>query len=955
MIRWKREKIAHFFLHFLQGGIVLLKKLLSALLAILLVCGILPSFALAADVFDPRPEGKIPGGVNEMVETVWDSETHEFTVTIKSEITKLEWALLYQNCRNEAGTKLLLDYEANIPEDTADCIFCIPSDGYTFGEFQNDYQSKENYIDGTPGFSCFSLEGDDKLTDRVSIAECVWSSDSITIIPREESYEIYFAWLDEDGHVISYSNIIYTFVSEASEVVFSKDELLSEHRCNLEYSDFFENWNEEEMITSFGPDKAGVSVNVLYPGDADFGDSIECKFVDGILEITLHEMSPELLKAAYDIPSDNYGELRLKFEITLPEDTENMMVNQGNYHFSEEKELLDELGELTIINDNKAYGFMTIGRLVKDGSVVTYFPEKDSGLFGCFVGYYDGNEIHQRALMMYVTSAKDSHSVSFINPFSVTPVDPSQIEVDKTYNSILSGQNNGEPNYDPKTGTLTYRYLGEGETPEKIAADFGVVGKDDGGIIPEHGGIATSTTIHAPQGYVLCGVFDRDGNFFSVGNDTALTIMCDFGEDGNIVNQNIQYTIVWQKEADQNLLYQKINITNDFGKPFPYYDIYLDVPDQNHIQFYSKKLGVVTVRQLAEYGIHVNLENGFIHTTLDRGAKLNEVGNVLAFILPPENAVYCKTNCMGGDMGMPRYSQRDADNLRDLFDTIDFESIRTGDDFYRMDCYPVCIPNKATIETSDGNSITIWYTKMITVESFVVEWYDAEKKLIRGNYLYGTMDDLAFVQETDSIKEDEIDGSIEFPTLIQANGNSQNRKLQSKINPQSSENSTLIELRALWENDPDEVKQIFIPREYLNYDGEWGEENVNFTITHYEGIEDLAELEEAAKNGKGVEALCEFNEYGLYIYTKSFSPFLIEWEFIDPEEPENPGWKPWKPSKRNSSSRSSDDEKIILDGKDTDSGETNPDTGAFVPEKPVELLAAGMILSFAIMALSKNK
>lgn len=944
------------------------KKLLSALLAILLVCSLLP-FTAFADVVYFKPDGEIsvPGILEEVIdaEVTPSKNGVELNVTLENGITKEQWAYLYQYYRNNAGTKLLLDYETDVPEGTADCIFCSPSNGYTFGDFQNNYKRIEDYKDGIEGFNCFSLDGDRHMGSRLFIAECSLDSGNVTITPREDSYEEYYAWLNESGNVISYTVVKYIIIRKCdNSFKYSESELEdmapSENRIRLANDEFFKHWNEEEeLLKSFEHEEnpGNMYIDISFGGSSELPKGIECDFVDGILEIKIGKLEPEDLAKAYDVFSAAQGQLYLDISVKLPEGTTKFTERRGNGPYF--RMVKGEIGAAGIEDfntynseNNYPYFKYNIGRLVKDGDQVLFFPESNSGLDFEFIGYRLGSEenagTNYAALVMNVYSTPEARIVSFKDPIAPMPVDASQIEVDKNYETILSGKKDGgEPNYDPETGTLTYVYQGKGTTEGEIISSFSGISEN----------AETSTTIKAPDGYTLFKFYDANGEEMNFDEDhpESVSVSCPFVRKSNLYNRNIRYTFLWKKPADGSLLYQEIYVTNDFKNGLTYFDIYWEVPKEEQVKIYSEKQqGFVTPEDLAESGIIVNIDwkSGYVHTSFEgENPDLNKFGECVAFILPPEKATYFKAVNGGGNTEFPpRYDKDSADERKNFFvNAAELEEIEEDlDDPYDwLPNLPVLIYDSASV-----GDITYYYSSFISTEHLIVEWYGGEEEsaeLIetkdgkRGYFLYLKMDDLSFVTTTTGIEENEINENVKYPTVVKSNGSNEKWFLKTKIAPQNSESQAkLLDLKAQFETAPEGMTRIFIPYSAIDFKGDIESNNFQFTITHYDGCENLAALEDYLKDNKeGFPVACEYDEYGIYFYTDSFSPFVFEFEDLGLKNPE-------RPEKHRHSS-----DTVVIGAKDTDekkAEEENPDTGA-----PVLSMSTGIVLAGIALVLAKRK
>lgn len=949
------------------------KKLLSALLALLFVCSLLP-FAAFADVVYSKLDGKIfvPGILEDAIDAkVTPSENGvELKVTLKDAIAGKHWAYLYygEDGKYKSSQSLVLDCELDIPEGAFSHIEYATNDPGTFADAFADFQeSAVSYI-GNDDYHIKYGENEETVGLRIPIAKHSLDAGNVTITPNDgETIEQFFAWLDGDDKVISYTVVKYIITRECdTNFYYSKSELedmaLSENRLLLEKRGFFKHWDEkEELLKSFEPEEnpGDMEINISFGGSEQLPKGIECDFVDGILEIKVGKLELEDLVKAYDVFSAAQGNLYLGIRIKLPEGTAKFADGRGNGPYFEiakddiGKDINDgDFEECDPEEDNYAYFNYEIGRFVKDGDQVLFFPKSDSGLDFEFIGYClenKANEVNYAGLVMNVYSTPEARIVSFKDPIAPTPVDAAQIVVDGEYEDILSGEKDGNPNYDSETGTLTYVYQGEGTTEEEIIGDF-----NSNGIT---GNSKTSTIIKAPDGYTLFKLYDSMGEEMEF-DPESVSVFCPFVREEHLYNRNMRYTFLWKKLADGSFLYQEIYVTNDFKNKLTYFDIYWEVPKEEQVKIRSEKQGFVSLEELAESGIIVNIdwESGYVHTSFLENPDLNKFGECVAFIMPPEEATHFKANNGGGNTEFPpSYDKDRADERERFFDSAaEFEKIEGDleDPYDWLPNLPVLVYDSASV-----GDITYYYSSFISTEHLIIEWYNGGEKETaeriepedgkRGYFLYLKMDDLSFIKVTEGIEEEEINEDVKYPTVVKSGGSSKKWFLKTEIAPQDSESQAkLFDLKAQFETEPGELTRIFIPYSAIDFKGDIESNNFQFKITHYDGCENLAALEDYLKDNKGVQVACEYDEYGIYFYTDSFSPFVFEFEDLGLKNPE-------EPEKHRHSS-----DTVIIGARDTDekkAEEENPYTGAFVPEKPVELLAAGMILSFAIMSLSKNK
>ena len=167
--------------------------------------------------------------------------------------------------------------------------------------------------------------------------------------------------------------------------------------------------------------------------------------------------------------------------------------------------------------------------------------------------------------------------------------------------------------------------------------------------------------------------------------------------------------------------------------------------------------------------------------------------------------------------------------------------------------------------------LTVYYTDFQMYRNLIVQWLDADKKVIGYSYVYGRNGD--FVTAVDTAVVDKLDNEeVEVPTLVT---DKENLQFTCDKNPQTgSEDGRKLFLQFevmgnSGENGP--VYTVYLPYEYFNMTKEQGlalaAQGIKPAITHY--------LDDACTTTKPIIDSA-YTEYGVMIVTDSFSPYVID-------------------------------------------------------------------------------
>lgn len=481
---------------------------------------------------------------------------------------------------------------------------------------------------------------------------------------------------------------------------------------------FYNYWDENtEIITDFENDD--LSLKVVFGENDNFGDKITAEFIDDILTITVHDVSAEQWKKAY-LPGNKMYCANIYWSFP-----ETVLADQFCGHAYFEKWIKDELSdsENFIYSRNWGNGRLIANFFLCDDQVSVVPQNIYNGNKYLIIAYVEDGEINYKVLVFRVVIADDAKAVTFDDPYKGGFVPMSRME-------ILAASEKMQPLTEKyENGTLVFSYNGGKTTVDEIVSDLN---------IRDLYWTSNHFIVSAPEGYVLEKIM-RDDYRWSEVEENAVSVELDFpfGEDGNIWTADMTYTIAWRNKDDGRIIHETLTVRNDFGKKFNPLDVYWDPVPAERVAYYSWDEDVyLTEKDLEVYGILTDYseETGCVRTKFSEDPDLLSLGECLAVVTPPEGAVYFRCNHSSGSKAKI-YRKEDADEQKWYIENFDYELVSEVD------------PGWITVLVSDGRVLNIngkkyVYQKFAEEEEYrcVVEWYDKDKKLITGEYLYNIVD-----------------------------------------------------------------------------------------------------------------------------------------------------------------------------------------------------------------------
>lgn len=252
---------------------------------------------------------------------------------------------------------------------------------------------------------------------------------------------------------------------------------------------------------------------------------------------------------------------------------------------------------------------------------------------------------------------------------------------------------------------------------------------------------------------------------------------------------------------------------------------------------------------------------------------LNELSeNKLVYeITPPAGAKYFK---MSGQHS-PLYDSYFADSTKQWLDSTELEDLKKEENGELKPYYYSFgkLFNRTQVE---GVYVyTVNNTQVTFADIVILQWYDEDKQLIKGEYFYLIKEPYVKISETKALNTDPT-GAVREATIVVSDPTDKEilkteKPLQEAIDPNSNTKYLYMKLTYIDESTGLEVElgtegvDVYLAYpEGMAYEQAQG---YTFKLTHY------ADEKHATHENVTLEA----TPYGLKFNTKSFSPFLLEW------------------------------------------------------------------------------
>lgn len=389
-------------------------------------------------------------------------------------------------------------------------------------------------------------------------------------------------------------------------------------------------------------------------------------------------------------------------------------------------------------------------------------------------------------------------------------------------------------------------------TEESVAEDAmviikTVVGKtmEEAGV--DHDGMIGDLTVDAPAGYKLAKWWSaqegRWGDSFPIRISTYLS-------------QRVM--LQWENESDPTdtkLEYVKLECHNSQ----PYFAL---VPGRKAPSTPAIPVFTVSETRMKDNGVDVKYDpnTGYFSTTIN-AAKLKDLSvlDSAVTVRPMESAVKYKWLAPGGSESPAMLGQQDADTLFSRFAEVEAEEITAG----QLPSVPLMVVSEMDLD----NGTKVYYADSQLYRGLLMQWLDAEDRVLGYSYLYGHNGDLVTAVDTACVSAAPT-VEVSKPTIV----GSETGEFLCNVDPQSSSDAYTRFFRFSVENEdaigPDGVT-IYLPYSDFGMTAEQGlalaEQGIKPVIWHY--------LNEACTEKEKIEG--EYTEVGIKFVTYGFSPFLI--------------------------------------------------------------------------------
>lgn len=292
---------------------------------------------------------------------------------------------------------------------------------------------------------------------------------------------------------------------------------------------------------------------------------------------------------------------------------------------------------------------------------------------------------------------------------------------------------------------------------------------------------------------------------------------------------------------------------------------------QNNINVYKPTEEDVfnshTKADLSSNGINVeyNPDYGYFHTTINAGG-VRDVSYLTAGVDIPVptalsgEAAYYRVLTPGGSMNPTAEDVSYGTNQVTYFDSTEEHPV-TDKTALRQPFMQ--------LSTLNVNGLTVYYADNKHYKITLVQWLDANKKVIGYSYVYGRNGDFVTAVQTQCM--DEVNAPVDKPTL---EGFTTDPGFTCDKNPQTGSQDgrkVFFQFDVRNEGQHSDVYVIYLPYEYFNMTKEQGlalaAQGQHPVVYHY--------LDESCANAPDVIE-GDYTEYGVRFETGSFSPFVID-------------------------------------------------------------------------------
>ena len=574
---------------------------------------------------------------------------------------------------------------------------------------------------------------------------------------------------------------------------------------------------------------------------------------EGLVTVNIAENNVSNWQKAYIELGAGASSLAVSISILAPEETVGCYTiagNNNNVTLEKIKDIVEENYDCFDPCEGSIGNGMEIAHIShnSDGTVTIALVEEDLTIAVAWLNN-NGEVTYQIVKVVGKIAENNAGAFKFNDTFANINNVPKERLFVNSESDLMSAAAE-ETGLDYVDGILTLTYVGTKTDYNSVKDDFISAGFDENNF----GG--ASITVTAPEGYV---------DYYSQENEACESYAVYF--DGEILSGN-EYYFYWVNANDSNdIIVEKLAV--EFKFPFKniWMERYWEALDygtaDSRLKFTvgtSHKTAVeYSLEELAEAGVKITFDEGYIHVGYEGAPDAYVVANVIVQIDAPEGAVAYKRINGGGDLG--NYEFADEANMSITSSETKLRTIE-NDGKPRMDL--------SGMEAFEIEGISVWVGLISgSTRTQIIDWYDANGNVMQRDYYYAYNDDVS-IEETAEAEEN-ISSKVEKVTPI-----GEDWFLTCNHYPQSGRNDAYyFELEA-GGDVPEEEKTIYIPYSYLD-------ENLTYAKAVKMGLK--PKLHHYDDGHTQIELLKgELTEYGIKFVVEHFSPFVIAYDIEEVKE-----------------------------------------------------------------------
>ena len=414
---------------------------------------------------------------------------------------------------------------------------------------------------------------------------------------------------------------------------------------------------------------------------------------------------------------------------------------------------------------------------------------------------------------------------------------------------------------DAKKSTVYYSYAGNETTLDGITKE-----------IDESGKTTFTTVLKAKEGYTIVGFETINGltSHVLAEDGKSLEINSRLAKNGNIYTNDTILLVVSLPDGStsfDDLIFEKIILKNIVNITWMANEGFEPMPVER-FAFFADSL-----EKIRSSGVNVDLKDGELRISYNGQLDMEIYNSIYCMyqIVPPEDSTHHCWSQVGGP-NPDNYYNLNYSYEEGLYDPI--TQPVTGSWF-----------GISELLSKEVGDVTYYYSGPAGYYAFIAEWYMNDGSAKR-EYFKLIFEEYINTVTTEGITESQL-GSVEIenPTVVKDKFNhgyhGNDWRFTAKYYPQESADGKSyyfeLEIKGEGSENIDEYKRVYLPYNFISTDMDYEkavEENLSVKIIHY--------LDSEHKNYE--ELVGTPDEYGIYFDVKTFSPFVMEWEFGDEQE-----------------------------------------------------------------------